>query len=456
MPTEKRQLEISFEQDELISSILQHGTFTVFSELNLTGDDAQGTEVPRRVRELVSTLEALAGGDGLVFAPRLMRTSSVKQLTAIRQLSTAPFLFSFRGAQETERQCQEDAAHARSAGYRNFSVATGCLRPAEAGDENSYLDSIEMLDSLNDPRKEQTLAAYVTPFVYTPEAQCAQYAMMLRKLAHGAQFLIVQSGWDMAKYQELQWFLQEREVVVPLVVRLRFVSEEEARQLHNGLEAGVCLPLTVAARLERLVDAPEEFWRYQCELLALMAIGCRKLGYAGLYLSGLEEAKLVQDFFAELQRLDVELDSYDAWLKRWQTVTEEGSMIPSTQTSLEAPFYLFANLLMPEVPFFVRELVQASRRTVPPPSLWASFRASLFAPSAHGALARLAQLMFPGCAKRSFHYGFDAAACPKHLTHGACGCVQPDGLCENGRQPCFYNLQVRLAVARNESYLLED
>ena len=264
MPSDQRQLEISFERDPLISTLLNSGSFAVFAELSPYGGDSQQEGgVSPRAAEFAAALEAARGGRGLAFLARLSRTASVRQLRAVRTLASAPFLFCLTGASATPRHLQEDAANARTAGYCNFLATTGRLRRSEDGQVVPYVDSVEILDALADPHKSQTLAACVTPFVYTPEAQCAQYAKLLRKLAHGAQFIIAQAGWDMAKYQEMQWFLQQRELVVPIVVRLRFVTPEEAGRLRGGLEPGVAVPLSVAARLERLQSQPGEFRAYQ-------------------------------------------------------------------------------------------------------------------------------------------------------------------------------------------------
>ena len=457
MPSDQRQLEISFERDPLISTLLNSGSFAVFAELSPYGGDSQQEGgVSPRAAEFAAALEAARGGRGLAFLARLSRTASVRQLRAVRTLASAPFLFCLTGASATPRHLQEDAANARTAGYCNFLATTGRLRRSEDGQVVPYVDSVEILDALADPHKSQTLAACVTPFVYTPEAQCAQYAKLLRKLAHGAQFIIAQAGWDMAKYQEMQWFLQQRELVVPIVVRLRFVTPEEAGRLRGGLEPGVAVPLSVAARLERLQSQPGEFRAYQRELAALMAVGCRKLGYSGILLSGLEDGVEATAFLETLARLEGEVESFDGWLTRWEAFTAGGSMIPATRRALEAPFYLFSNLLTRELPFYDRQASRFTRQSVSEPPWLESFRASLFAPGARGALPRLARTLFPRCAERSRSYGLDVSACPKRLTGGACCGVQPDGLCEDGQRACLYGLLAQLAVSRNELYLLED
>ena len=92
-----------------------------------------------------------------------------------------------------------------------------------------YMDSLDTLAAIKAFLPDVSLGAAVNPFKYTPEDQCLQYAKMFRKCAAGANFIVTQAGWDMKKYQELQWFMQMRELVKPVLARIAFLSFEQDR-----------------------------------------------------------------------------------------------------------------------------------------------------------------------------------------------------------------------------------
>ena len=66
--------------------------------------------------------------------------------------------------------------------------------------------------------------AAVSPFKYTIASQMQQYYKMEKKIACGARFLITQVGWDWRKSIELFRYMDERELDVPVIGNVYFLS----------------------------------------------------------------------------------------------------------------------------------------------------------------------------------------------------------------------------------------
>lgn len=460
MPTEDndKQLAICFENDDLLPEKMARPTFITALELNLTPENVNSAR-----QQLMTFAELPLDGKAVV-----LRHSDDLPLNSALKLKSAlptplPFLLALHGRQTSPRQLQHDTAMARSAGIRNFLAVTGNLAPADntphpaSADRAGYLDAVDILDTLTATHAEQSLAATVNPYVYTPETQCLQYAKLCRKLHHGAQFIIAQAGWDIKKAQELQWFLQMREIAVPVIARIRFLSPAEAANLSQLPEPGLTLPVPFAARLERLHAQPAEFEDFQLTLTTLLAIGYRKLGYAGLLLAGPQATTILPRFLERLQALDQSIDSYNAWRHQWLAFIGDAPLTPySSSHASERPHYLFTNLLEPDQALFPADSAQLATHAIGSPSKWTALKAALLKPDAPGLIARAAKAVVRPDAKLNSCYGLDNTACPKRLTCGSCGGIRPDGFCENNQAPCFFIRIIQIAAQRNETHLLEN
>ncbi len=66
--------------------------------------------------------------------------------------------------------------------------------------------------------------AAVSPFKYTEASQMQQYYKMENKIACGAKFLITQVGWDWKKSVELFRYLEEKNLDIPVIGNVFFLS----------------------------------------------------------------------------------------------------------------------------------------------------------------------------------------------------------------------------------------
>ncbi len=463
MPKEDptKQLVISFDHDSLITDELAHGNFLTFSEVMFPVE----SERRQNAAKMIDELSRLYPSD-MAFVIRLSQQNTLQELSALKQSTARPFLLALSGRHASVQQLRENAAQARSFGIRNFLIVTGdlALEDYPSSKQKSilpgdgYTDSVASLSILHDPQKGQSLACVFNPYMYTPEMVYTHYAKLSRKITAGAQIIIAQAGWDIKKAQELQWYLQMREQILPVVARIRLLSVDEAGALGNGpLEPGLTIPVPIAAKLMRLKDTPEQFQKYQEELAALLAIGYRKLGYAGILIAGASDAAAVIRIQNAANELDKSITSYNEWRSRWLDFHGDMSLDPPpTIHSDGTPFYLFENLLAPDLPLYSPAHSHITRVNFKKPNRWICFKAAMLAPNTKTILAKLAQPIFKPDPRFHNCYGLDNSLCPKRLSIGPCGNARPDGWCEANHAPCFFNTIAGIAAVRNELVLLEE
>lgn len=455
-----KQLTISFDHDSLIAPELAKGTFAIHVELNLPEQKVHWMNAAEMIRHLDAK-----NIPGLAYTIRRSTKTAVSELEQLKCSTMSPFLVTLPGARSDIKQLREDAAAARSFGIRNFLVVTGNIDPSHMPEQDGsfkpfnlgYTDSLEAIAALYAPEKPQSIAATVNPFMYTPESQCLQYAKLLRKVSAGAQFAIMQAGWDMKKAQELQWFLQMRECIVPLLARIRYFTPEAIENLTSQPEPGVSLPVPIGAKMQRLVKDKEQFDAYQRQLIALQVAGYKKLGFAGILIAGIDNVNDFDLLLDECDKIDASINSYDKWRNQWFDFNGDISFVPPpSRNTYDNPHYLYGNLLEPEQPFFDPHNAHFTSSMIQPPSKWTSLKASLLNPNSHSLLAKATQAVVKPDTKLSACYGLDNSSCPKRLTTLPCGNVQPDGFCEANHAPCFFNEIARIAAERNEVNLLDE
>jgi len=213
--------------------------------------------------------------------------------TAVRLGETsgkAPLVY-VSGKGSSEARVRDLVARARSAGIRSMVAVTGDRSEKHPVGRSGtrvpaysagYLDSVDALGLARDPGDGLCLGAAVNPYKYNPADQYLQYFKMMQKLDSGAEFLVTHVGWDMKKLQELQWFLQMRDVGNPVIARLALLSLDDIARIHEGLYPGVHVARSFAAVLQREsnVNAAQSL-SAQLHRLGLQVAGCRLMGYNG-------------------------------------------------------------------------------------------------------------------------------------------------------------------------------
>jgi methylenetetrahydrofolate reductase (NADPH) len=151
-----------------------------------------------------------------------------------------------------------------------------------------YLDSVNALDVARQRSAEFLLGGAVSPFKYREEEFVNQYLKAAKKLRAGANFLMTQIGWDVRKFQELSWFLDQRGYRAALIAECLFLTPARSQRIRMLGLPGVTITDDLAQRLQETAASPDGGQAAAFRRLALQIAGARDLGYAGAQVSGLE------------------------------------------------------------------------------------------------------------------------------------------------------------------------
>ncbi|MCR4572739.1 MAG: methylenetetrahydrofolate reductase C-terminal domain-containing protein [Lentisphaeria bacterium] len=464
------QLKICFEAQSPLKELLYNSDFFVQLECRAEMDGTLGAQTVTLIKTADETIpEGKLGFMATSMLPDGFSSHVVNFTGRLKEITSRPITMALSGQGRGIRDLKSDAAAAKSMGIVNFFAVTGNIAPDHKPDDKGcyppyvkgYTDSLDTLAALKELPSELSLGAAVNPFKYTPEDQCLQYAKMFRKCANGADFIVTQAGWDLKKYQELQWFMQMRELVRPVLARIMFLSIEQAQNLGKINMPGLVIPLPVASKLQDLAGSKDQkqavsseaFIKYQCDLLALQTVGLKFLGYNGIEIAGLYDSDIFKQFWEAYEQASSAIPSYLEWLSKWHDFHENKSLAAAPTFHSGRSHYLFSNLLEPEPLNYDANSSQLASASLAQPPWSDKLKATLLRSDADGFAAKMAKKFIKRGDEKT--YGIDNSSCPKRLTVCPCGNSRSDGYCEANHAPCIFKKVVELSAVFNEMNLLD-
>ena len=282
---------------------------------------------------------------------------------------------------------------------------------------------------------------------------------MFRKLANGADYLVSQYGWDMMKLQELIWNLSRREINIPTVARLLFLTPDNAEQLCSGAFHGVHISPDFESLLRAERDhSSAQFEAAQLRRIQIHAAGARLLGFSAVQIAGVTNVSLLETIFNKIREAFREFQSFEDWRAAYMEYYDRLDMAPYPHE-----FYLFDKLLETDRP--TEQLALA-------PGIAPMTRGERFRQNLSGALfanadklpakeRRLTKKLLASC------HACDMCRlpatdyvcpeiCPKGLANGSCGCGKADGGCELQDAECVFAKRLRIANAKIDFSSLEE
>ncbi len=465
MSAEHKQIKLSFSGDNRFASSMMQGRFLYFLEIHsplaCQPKAAAMALLKEKSRELAKLKQIFA----FVVTDRLLADDChdpYLTAEAVSQGSGKPVVISVSGKGSSLSRIKGILAEAKSQGLRNFLAVTGDCFSSAHHPRGDYLDSLEILQTAKLFGPDLCLGATVNPYKYTPEDQCLQYAKMVRKIKAGVSYLVSQAGWDMKKAQELQWFLQKRELATMVLARVCLLSWEEAQQLADGYRPGIYFSVPLgSAIMHDAQGGAAEFQELQLRRIARQIVGYQKLGYGGIQLSGLREPALLQKLFEMIDKEEIRYPDYDSWLKQWNETYGKHNPAPGI-----GAHYLFAGLLQPEARDYSQEEHPLAGTRLQRAKISDRLRARLGmmllgsdeaqAQSWYRRILRwLCRLPLEKLRHLQPCFYLNNRACPKGLRLGPCGGSLQDGRCEDGSRLCFFQRVMRLASTRNQFSILE-
>ncbi|MBR0458115.1 MAG: methylenetetrahydrofolate reductase C-terminal domain-containing protein [Victivallales bacterium] len=412
--------------DNRISQFLRDPSFFVMVEL-ATGEESSRGELLRQISQDSRVFGTLVDDDSLA-------DSQKKRLEEAMAVTAKPSITVLTGAGRSSSALLSRSQDFLALGQRTFLAVSGDLQ----ANATEYTDSVDTLELL---RGKAFSGAVVNPFQYLHEEQLLQYAKMVRKLHAGAQFLVAQTGWDMAKYQELIWFMRSRELLVPILARITVIDHEIARKNNGSLHPGIPLPLYLAANATRKdAESPDA----ELERAAQIALGCNLMGYSGILLAGIHTAEQLTRFLDLLDNARAQTPTWTDWVKAWNTRYQGVSFVPFGGKPVnDSPFYLYQALMNPDVAQFNLDTARPAQAKIPMPA-WKDLLHG-FCLSHQKLLGKLSSKIRK-LDPNSPILALDNSDCPKRLCHGPCGNARIDGFCEDAHGPCFFQRVLRLAA----------
>ncbi|MDR0326748.1 MAG: methylenetetrahydrofolate reductase C-terminal domain-containing protein [Planctomycetaceae bacterium] len=232
-----------------------------------------------------------------------------------RQLADfAPNLFLHLACKDYNRAGLESQLWRYAAdGFENILALTGDL-PTEGYPTVSGgvfdIDSVSLLammkamngglPNLNRKRQIEPLpptnfyaGAAVNPFKSKENELIPQYAKLLKKIAAGAQWIIPQLGYDMRKFADVQTFLAQNHASVPLIGNVYVLTKTAATKFNRNKLAGCVVADSLMQQIEKYAGGADKGKQFFKELATKQIAVFRGLGFAGVYLGGLDKPEAI-------------------------------------------------------------------------------------------------------------------------------------------------------------------
>ena len=469
MIRESIQLEMNFDgtDENRFKQRFDLGEFQFIAELPVPSADTPLADAVRRASDFEYLVHSQEGPKASIAfvneAPAGYALDMVQFATELCKYSRDRHILYLHGRDHTIKDILESVRHAHSEGFKNFCAVTGAVPDGEHEEETRrhvFLESVNMIGAIRDAGLPSiSVGATVNPFQYTPESAYAQSFKMFRKLANGADYLVAQYGWDMMKLQELIWNLFRREINIPTVARLMFLTPDNAEQLCAGMFHGVHISPDFEKLLKNERDHSfAQFESAQLRRIQIHAAGARLLGFSAVQIAGVTNVALLETIFQKIREAFQEFQTFEDWRTAYREYYARLDMAPYPNE-----FYLFRNLLESDLPTDQLSLAAGIRPAT---------RAEMFCRKLAGALfanadklpaqeRRLTKKLLVSCR------GCDACrlpmtdyvcpeTCPKGLANGSCGCGRADGGCELMDGECVFAKRLRIADNRIDYSSLEE
>ena len=455
------QLQINFDRKNSFRDHLRDGQFTVLVEFPCPKEDEPFKLAMKESMDLAAAVNKDPRVHAIAITHNYLAEnchSLLKVLQGLQSACTKEICAFLSGRGEGEKNCRSIIASLVSNGVMTICPVTGVAGGQHPRDKQGravydaegYLDSCRQLTILRKEYPEVYAGSTVNPFKYNISDTYLQYSKMIRKLNSGASFLVAQAGWDMRKFQEMQWYLQSREIDEPMVARLLLLRPQDISPILENKRGGLVISREFGALLQRESQLSDvQAMTAQIRRVALQAAGCRFLGFSGIQLAGLRDAQTAAAVLDKVAEALEEFSSYNDWLAAWSDFHDRIEMAPYPHR-----YFAFKNLLEKDLPRYDKEDCPHTTFTLPEPASFDRFRFQL---SRSLNLSR-EDGMIKDLIKRavcqsngqneddvSRTFGISSCNCPKGLEEGACGGTQPDGTCEFGDRLCYFHRVLALA-----------
>jgi len=469
MIRESIQLEMNFDgtNENRFKQRFDLGEFQMLAELPVPSADTPLADAVRRASDfeyLIHSQERPKASIAFINeSPSGYALDMVQFATELCKYSRDRHVLYLHGRDKTAKDIQETLHHAFSEGFKNFCAVTGAAVRGETAAQtrkHAFLESVNLLGEIRHAELPSiSVGAVVNPFQYTPESAYAQSFKMFRKLANGADYLVSQYGWDMMKLQELIWNLSRREINIPTVARLLFLTPDNAEQLCSGAFHGVHISPDFESLLRAERDhSSAQFEAAQLRRIQIHAAGARLLGFSAVQIAGVTNVALLETIFQKIREAFREFQTFEDWRAAYMEYYDRLDMAPYPHE-----FYLFDKLLQTDRPAEQLSLAPGIGQMTRGERFRQNLSSALFANADKlpAKERRLTKKLLASChacdmCRLPMTDYVCPEICPKGLANGSCGCGKADGGCELQDTECVFAKRLRIANAKIDFSSLEE
>ena len=465
MEKERRQFALDFDaRPNPVREWMRRGSFQIFLEVDAPSA-ARSETATARLKDFAAAIpETSQHPVGLAVTDRLEAVDCVDAAEfaseGLPDTLKASSLAFISGRGRTFREMEEAVAARRALGFGNVVAVTGDGYDARTADRGSaFVDSVHTVKKISDVGGFHP-GCVANPFKYLASDLYPQLFKLVKKINLGAEFVVSQAGWDMLKLRDLKWFLDSRELMVPIIARIVFLTPEKVERILSGEMPGVFISRDLRMILEgEGTHGYGQFASAQWRRLQLQVAGCRALGFSGVQIAGIESPEHIPTAISKISEGLSEFDRFETWYPAYSAHLARADMAPVDQR-----FRLYRNPPKETSPSAPIPTVEG----VPPPSALekARYKASSALLSDidefHPAEKKITKTLLSGClascsrCRLSKTHFVCPMSCAKGLSNGPCGGAKLDGKCELSEKECAHARRVRLAAWLNELDLVEE
>ncbi len=132
------------------------------------------------------------------------------------------------------------------------------------------------------------IAATVSPFKKYEAEYITQLFKMEKKIRMGADYFIIQVGYDSRKWAELLTYMKMKHLNSPMIALIYMLSKPVARIFNKGLIPGCNVSDEFLEIISKQTESPDKGEKFFLEFAAKQWAIAKGLGYKGVYFGGIE------------------------------------------------------------------------------------------------------------------------------------------------------------------------
>lgn len=139
----------------------------------------------------------------------------------------------------------------------------------------------------------------ISPFKLLEAELMGQYMKLEKKIAAGAQFVILQTGYDTRKWHEVLQWLRTRQYAIPVIATVQVLTYSVASAMSRNLIPGCRAADKIMAEVSKEGDNPDKGRKASLMRAAKMYAIAKGMGFSGVHIGGFNLSYEMVDFIIE-------------------------------------------------------------------------------------------------------------------------------------------------------------